>query len=95
MYKTSKDYERLYEMLLLGHKAVGFVDFKFRNDGPTSRDVCAINRDREYSIHFGVRGNGYADVYPFMREDGSEKELFLGACKAINLEWIEPTANQS
>lgn len=92
MYRTSKDYERLYGLLVKGHDAVGFVDFKFRDEGNVMRDVCSIKRRGEYEIHFGVRGIGYASVYPFMREDGSEKDLFVGACQAVNLEWIEAGA---
>lgn len=93
MYQLSNDYDRLYELVCQGNEAVGFVDFKLSDDTRVMRDVCGIKRRGEYQICFGVRGTGYASVHPFMREDGSEKDVFVGACKSINLEWIETTGN--
>ena len=99
MYRLSKDYEALFRLLLKGETAVGFVDYKLHNNGRSEshvlRDVCAVKRRGDYQIYFGVRGTGYASIDPYMIQDGDEKEIFIGACKSLNLEWIEPASTQT
>jgi hypothetical protein len=91
MYKLSKDYEKLFSLLLNGNEAVGFVDYKWNDtDADVMRDVCKIVREKPYNIQMFVRGMGYWGLYAFHKDRGEEKNLFINGCTHINLEWIEP-----
>ncbi len=91
MYHLSIDYNRLFDLLLEGKQAVGFVDYD--NDGSrVLRDVVHIRRFEEFRITLAVRGMIYTSVDPWHRENRevSERDQFVGICSKANLEWIEP-----
>lgn len=93
MYKLSKDYEKLFQLICEGHIAAGFADYARSYDQENKcRDICSIQRNQSFNIVMGVRGMTYGFVYPFMAEEGSELELFCKECNAIRLEWIETAA---
>lgn len=91
MYQLSTDFERLFDLLVEGREAVGFVDCDM-GTGKVWRDVCTIRRIEEYRIIASCRGITYLSVDPWLKEDSalSEREIFCGMCKAANLEWVEP-----
>lgn len=90
MYNLSKDYDRLFDLLLEGQEVVGFVDYDC-GTGRVWRDVCSIRRIEEYRIIACCRGITYVSVDPWLKEDSalSERELFCGMCRDANLEWVE------
>lgn len=81
-YKTSTDYERLYELVKDGLEAVVYI--------PSNKkmDIARIRRFKEKDIIISVSGTQYGGVSAY--EEGSEKELFIKDCKCLNLEYIEP-----
>jgi len=90
-YETSKDYEKLFE-LIQSQRVVCFVDYKI-NDNTIIKDVCIsspINElDKYNSINIGARGISYITAFDF-KEDISVKEDFINQCKNTNLEFIIP-----
>lgn len=95
MYKLSRDYKKLFELICEGHVAAAFVDYQFREDGTVFRDICQIKRHKPYSINICARGISYGDIYPFMESDGAEEDVFIRSCAATNLEWIEPPVTRT
>ena len=91
MYNLSKDHDRLFDLLLEGHVAVGFTDNRHDFSPDVVRDVCQIRRHGEYRIVASVRGCAYFSVDPWLKEDSalSERELFCGMCRDANLEWVD------
>ena len=87
MYKISRDYENLFELICKGFIVAAFVDYKF-SDGQLARDICKIQRLEEWRIMIGVRGMSYGDIYPFDADHGTELEVFKRNCERMNLEWI-------
>lgn len=93
MYSLSTDYAELFRLICAGHIAVGFVDYRFNpGDEPPMRDVVQIRRDGEFSILIGARGISYGSIYPFQSRHGSEREVFIATCQAINLAFIPAQA---
>lgn len=84
-YKTSKDYQKLYEMVKGGFEAVGWVDHKW-SDETIVRDIAKV-RVRGLEIPFSVRGHQYGGVEGW---DKDKESRFLSECQRLNLEWIEP-----
>ena len=83
-YKTSTDYERLYD-LAQSQRIVCFVDYM------THRDVAqtqAIRREGD-EVDVAARGISYVQGYQF--EENTAKETFIEGCKSSNLEFIFPT----
>ncbi|WP_415913304.1 hypothetical protein [Neptuniibacter sp. QD37_11] len=92
MYKFSKDYDHLYQLICMGHTATGFVDYYFPDDDGPYRDVVQIKRTEAWSINIGVRGMAYGDIMPFnQKDDLTELDAFKQNCKKCNLEWLPPT----
>ena len=75
-YKTSRDYERLFE-LMQESAVVCFVDY-----GENCRDIASTACDNYPSYFVNARGTGY--VTAFNQAD------FIKQCKQIDLEYIEP-----
>lgn len=95
MYQLSTDYEALFDLICEGHTAVGFVDYRFDRgnpDEPPMRDVVQIRRHGEFNILIGARGIGYGSICPFQSKYGTEREVFVGTCRAINLGFIPAQA---
>jgi hypothetical protein len=91
MYQLSTDFDQLFDLLLEGKEAVGFVDYE--NDGSrVFRDVVHIRRFEEFRITLAVRGMIYTSVDPWRQDycEGSERDQFIAICRKANLEWIEP-----
>lgn len=91
MYQFSTDYEELFKLICDGQTVAGFVDYRFDRGNPDEvpmRDVVQIRRDNEFSILIGARGIAYGSIYPFQSRYGSEREVFIGTCQAINLAFI-------
>lgn len=91
-YKLSNDYNLLFDMLVAGYEALGYVDYKFVGHDLVFRDPCRIARRKEWDINFGVRGMSYASIYDFDRDHwkGDERSIFVRTCENLNLDWIEP-----
>jgi hypothetical protein len=82
-YYFSRDYERLYNLIVQGFIAVGFVDYNFHNSNTAmSRDVCKIKITGDDRIEFGVRG------YSYGRSD-FDINNFIKECERLTLDWIE------
>lgn len=83
-YKTSRDYDRLYE-LAQETSVICIVDYNWR-DGAISRDIASticLGGD-EKTIQISCRGICY--IGPAY--DG--KETFIRHCAKYNVEFIEP-----
>ncbi|KXS55301.1 MAG: Uncharacterized protein AWU57_287 [Marinobacter sp. T13-3] len=91
----STDYERLYDLICEGHRVAGWADSYTMQDanGNPLRDVCEIRRRQAYEITIGCRGTSYGNIFPFMKEEGSEKDLFIRACQRCNLAWANAVAD--
>jgi len=87
-YNLSKDYNRLFELIIQGEIIAAFVDYEW-SGGEILRDLCKVQRHEPYQIRIGVRGMSYGGLEGFNEEDGDEKQLFMARCKALNLEWIQ------
>jgi hypothetical protein len=94
MYKLSKDYETLHDLLLQGQEPVCFVENRRDFAPKVVRDVCQAKRHGAFRINVSARGITYAAVYPFELENGSlgERELFISSCQECGLEWLLPSA---
>lgn len=94
-YTFLKDYEKLYRFICDGGIAVGFCSYtRMNNEGVfelIGRDVCKIERRKEFDINIGVRGISYAGIMPFEKKHGiSEYEMFRRDCLNVDLEFIDP-----
>lgn len=81
-YATSKDYQRLWE-LVKSFRIVCFVNAgEKREDGYQLRDVCQSSvRYREGDVGIGSRGMAYISAF--------SKEEFLEQCAESDLEYID------
>lgn len=85
-YQLSKDYKKLYNLLLEDKEIVVFVDYHFKT--LLIRDVATVRRFSSYSIEVAARGICYGSIY---EDDNLDEEtLFLGLCNDLKVEWIEP-----
>jgi hypothetical protein len=90
-YKLSKDYNLLFDKLVVGEELVGFVDYQFtslKGKYDPSRDVCKIIRKGQFDINLGARGISYGSISELFSDTHSELELFVLECKRLNLLWI-------
>lgn len=92
-YNLSKDYEKLYNLILDGSIIAGYVDYQFASlvgKCEPSRDVCNIKKI-DKTIIIGARGIQYGGVdnYEIKHFKKSEKELFIIDCNRMNLEFID------
>ncbi len=89
-YEYSKDYDVLYEKVCTGFEPLCLVDYDFiPKTGKPSRDVCRIRRFDEFDIIIGARGIQYGGVGRWHQKGKiTERELFVTACKELNLEWV-------
>ena len=91
MYSLSRDYAKLFQMLLAGHKVAGFVT----TNGYDNGDVVAVVRIRPWTILIGSRGISHATVYPFNEDDyPTEEAAFIKAAEFAGLQWIEGAAQK-
>ena len=81
-YKTSTDYNRLYE-LIQNQRIVCFIQDDKR------KNVCASPLIfNESSINIGVPGISYISAFDF--KEMTMKEDFIQQCKSCNLEFLDP-----
>ncbi len=81
MYKLSKDYKHLYNLICNGYIVAGFVDYTIREAIKPYRDIVKIERREPYYIDIGVRGISYGSVHKFMEKEGEEETIFIKHCK--------------
>jgi hypothetical protein len=90
-YTFSKDYELLYELVCKGYEIYCLVDYDIHRTGKDiARDACRCRRLESYHIQFIVRAMEYGGIYPFEKDKGSEKDLFIENCKISNVEFAIP-----
>ncbi len=83
MYSLSKDYNKLFLLLITGKQVACFVDC-----GAYIRDICLCKRDSEWDICFVARGIQYGSVREWHKDQGTEFECFEMVCKNLNVEFI-------
>lgn len=97
-YSLSTDYDKLYDLLICGERVAGYLDYKFTYDSThVFRDLCNLSFEHG-ELKAYVRGKGYFTISDLdvlivnkIRDNGTDlKQLFIGTCKSLNLEWIEP-----
>ena len=95
LYSLSKDYGKLFQLICEGQKIAAWSDtFRMKDaEGNPYRDICEVRRSGDFEIMISSRGNGYGNVWPFMKDEGEEEDLFVKVCKRCNLEWIDPAPN--
>ena len=88
MYKLSKDYKLLYELIQKGN-VVCFVDYNFyRDNSKPSRDICQCKK-KAREIVFVSRGHEYGSVSDWnIDEKHSELDLFIKECQSLNVEFV-------
>jgi len=89
-YKTSKDYEKLFE-LLKTNKIVCLINhhIEIEDKNVKIQQLCtnfSLNDDKEIMI--GIEGK--VIIFAHETKDLTMKELFLSLCKEKDLEYIEP-----
>ena len=90
MYKLSKDYKLLYELIKKSN-VVCFVNYDFsRNRTDFVRDICQCKRTKSNDISFVSRGHEYGCVSQWEIElkKCTEYDLFLSECKSLDVEFI-------
>ncbi|WP_138437864.1 hypothetical protein [Marinobacter shengliensis] len=92
IYNLSKDYGKLFRLICEGQRIAAWSDTFSMSDteGNPYRDICEVRRSGAYEIMISARGTGYGSVWPFMKDEGSEEEVFEKVCKSCNLTWIDP-----
>ena len=92
MYKLSKDYNLLYQLIETG-AIVCFVNYDFtRSRTDFARDVCQCKRTKSNEITFVSRGHEYGSVskWEIEVEKATELDLFLCECKSLDVAFINP-----
>ena len=91
-YQLSRDYARLYRLIVEGQRIAAWANSFCMTDtnGNFYRDICEVRRHGEYEIMISARGTGYGNVWPFMKDEGTEEEVFKQACRSCDLIWIDP-----
>ena len=94
IYKTSNDYEMLYNLCMLGNRIICIVNYNDRFEtlfvDDTSkpkkiyRDVASVFPN----LNISSRGFGYNDVYGDTEEE--KKQRFIDQCKFLNVKFIMP-----
>lgn len=90
MYKLSKDYNLLYQ-LIQTENVVCYVNYDFRrNQTDFVRDICQCKRTKANDITFVSRGHEYGSVskWEIELEKTTELDLFLSECKSLDVEFI-------
>ena len=89
-YNLSNNYNELFDLICKDQEIAAFVDYdmSFDKEKWICRDICRVKRHGPYRIQIGSRGICYSSVEGFENEKGTEKELFISRCEALNLEWI-------
>jgi len=92
LYNLSDDYERLHALICEGHRIAAWADtFSMADEhGKPYRDICEVRKFRAFEIMISCRGTSYGNVFPFMAENGTEREVFVRMCRGCNLRWISP-----
>lgn len=88
MYKLSKDYKLLYE-LIQKENVVCFVNYDFRrNNTDFVRDICQCKK-KATEIVFVSRGHEYGSISDWnIDEKHSELDLFVQECQSLNVEFV-------
>jgi hypothetical protein len=96
-YNLSKDYERLFALICQGERVPAWANTysMFDENGTPYRDICEVRRTQPYEILIGCRGTSYGNVWPFMRSEGPELDLFSRACRSCDLTWVDPGAEEA
>jgi hypothetical protein len=93
-YNTSKNYEKLFELVQTQRIAcIVTYDSKISDTKSIElRDICTsgvfTDKDR---VDIGCRGTGYITAFPF--DGNTTKEEFIKQCKYYKLEYIEPISS--
>jgi len=94
---TSKDYERLYDLVVNhGFEIPCRLNYSFRDGGDVVTDYAYVRKSdgKKLRVITGVRGSNYmqADEFQLTLSKSnfkSVKELFISGCKNYNLEWFD------
>jgi hypothetical protein len=88
MYKLSKDYTLLYQLIQTGN-VVCFVNYDYlRNGVDFLRDICQCKKKKQ-EIVFVSRGHEYGSVSEWnIDEKYSEFLLFVKECNSLDVEFI-------
>ena len=90
LYNTSRDYDKLFDLIEAGHRIVCLVDFRFRGEGedtPASRDICSTKKTYYGDIDIGARGISYISIFNGAKD---KKQVFKIWCEKVNLAWLVP-----
>ena len=89
MYKLSKYYNLLYELIQKSN-VVCYVNYNFRrNNVDFHRDICQCKKKSQNDIVFVSRGHEYGSVnYWDVDEQNTVFDLFLSECKSLDVEFI-------
>lgn len=93
IYKTSRDYDRLFDLVEAGQRIICVIDYRFRSEpasNPASRDIC-LARKTSYEINISVRGMSYISIFNDMPD---RKDLFKHWCAKENVAWIVPQKDE-
>ncbi len=87
-YPLSRDYAKLYALILGGAEIVCFVDYKIIG-GEMWRDIAKC-RFIDGQFHTNVRGTAYGMYYSVNFCKTDRKTFFIRDCERMNLEFIDP-----
>lgn len=97
LYKLSKDYKKLYELVMAGYKIPCYVtyDFNKHSNGrkvlmTTDLTECRVlDLGKEYEqIVFSTRGCSFMNLYT--QDEDDVVSAFFVECKKYDLQFIEP-----
>ena len=88
-YKTSNDYQKLFELLCEGQTIICIVDQYSAGMLTDNRTICKANRFDEFDINFSTPGVGYISINSYHKDKySSEIECFIEKCNKMNVEFI-------
>lgn len=89
-YKTSRDYERLFELAKSGVEVPCWLDVDYRDGQPPLRHMrCCRKTFYGNAVEVGSHGVCESDV---SADSGMQK--FVGHCNRTNLEFIDPASQE-
>jgi len=81
-FKTSKDYEKLYDLARAGYRIPAWILYK---EEPLIFDIVEVKRFKfDKYISIGTRGRGYETF-------NHSKKAFIENCESLKLEFIMPS----
>jgi len=81
MYKTSRDYEKMINMLEENLHIICYVNYDLGKDRPACRDICKAMLAKN-TLTFVSRGICYAQI--------DRNEDIFKKCKLLDVEWVMP-----